>query len=190
MLPDELLESLLAIRNPAELRLTLFILARAAGTKDPCPAISYTEFRLATHLAPATIARGLKELQARGYILRQVTKRKEPARYRVAWDRLGVPRGVSSDPDVYASKDAPGTVEFYFTDTGFLDLLPQAREIARDLGYGEKEMIQAVCLTFDKQATDPPTRNRTAWFTTVYREKIHEAHAQIRAFERRQKRSG
>jgi hypothetical protein len=43
---------------------------------------------------------------------------------------------------------------------------------------------------FDKERTDPPTRNRTAWFTTVYREKLHEAHAQIRAFEERQNRAG
>jgi hypothetical protein len=182
---DKLFKTLLEIKSPAELRLTLLILARATRTGDSCPAISYAEFRSGTGLAPATIARGLKDAHARGYILRQPTKRKEPARYRVIWDRLGVCPGVASDPDVHAPTDTSGTVEFYFTDTGFLDMLPQASEIAHNLGYGEDEMIQAVCLTFDKQATDPPARNRTAWFATVYREKLHEAHAQIRAFERR-----
>jgi hypothetical protein len=182
---DKLFKSLLEIKSPAEPRLTLLILARATRTGDSCPAISYAEFHSGTGLAPATIARGLKDAHARGCILRQPTKRKEPARYRVIWDRLGVFPSVASDPDVHAPMDTSGTVEFYFTDTGFLDMLPQATEIVHSLGYGEDEMIQAVCLTFDKQATDPPARNRAAWFATVYREKLHEAHAQIRAFERR-----
>ena len=58
---DKLFESLLEIKSPAELRLTLLILARATRTGDFCPAISYAEFRSATGLAPGTIARGLKE---------------------------------------------------------------------------------------------------------------------------------
>ena len=130
-------------------------------------------------------------MQARGYIRRQATKRKEPTRYQVNWERLGIsPGGSPSAPDVYAQKNTSGAVEFYFTNTGFLDLLPQAAEIAHSFGYGDDEMIHGVCLTFDKERTDPPTRNRTAWFTTVFREKLHEAHALIRAYEERKDRTG
>jgi hypothetical protein len=152
---------------------------------DPCPAVSYTEFRSTTGLSPASIARGLKEMQIRGNIRRQATKRKEPARYRVIWEKFGISSGSNSPGPVTGAAYSPN-LEFYFTDTGFLDLLPQATEIAHELGYGEDEMIQAVCLAFDKERTDPPTRNGTAWFTTVYREKLHEAHAQILAFVERQ----
>jgi hypothetical protein len=188
---DKLFKSLLEIKSPAELRLTLLILARATRTGDSCPAISYAEFRSDTGLAPATIARGLKDAHARGYILRQPTKRKEPARYRVIWERLGMsPDGSAHVPDVCSPKGISQTVEFYFTNTGFLDLLPQATVIAQAFGYGENEMIHAVCLTFDKQRTDPPTRNRTGWFLTVYREKLAEAQAQIQAYEQRRNRTG
>ncbi|MGC8605761.1 MAG: hypothetical protein ACP5VS_19020 [Desulfomonilaceae bacterium] len=85
-------------------------------------------------------------------------------------------------------KAASGTPEFFFADTGFLDMLPQARQIAREFGYGDDEIIQAVCWVFDKQRTNPPHTNRTAWFTTVFREKIQEAHAYLLAYQRRQSR--
>ena len=100
------------------------------------------------------------------------------------------PGGSTPAPGVCSPMDMSQAVEFYFTNTGFLDLLPQATEIASGFGYGENEMIHAVCLTFDKQRTDPPTRNRTGWFLTVYREKLAEAQAQIQAYEQRRNRTG
>ena len=33
--------------------------------------------------------------------------------------------------------------------------------------------------------TYPPTRNRVAWFATVFREKLLEARAEIKAYERK-----
>ena len=185
----------MAIKSSAELKLTLLILARAARTGDPCPPVTYAEFRSATGLSPASIAQGLREMQARGYIHRHITKRKQPDRYQVIWEKFGTP------PDGHPPAPLPGTTrlpkapppagpEFYFTNTGFLDLLPQAIDIANELGYGVEEMAQAVCLVFDKQRSAPPTRNRTAWFMTVFREKLHEAHAQIRAHEETKNRTG
>jgi len=190
---DKLFHSLLAIKSPAELKLTLLILARAAQTADPCPPVTYAEFRSATGLAPATIAQGLKDMLARGYICRYPTKKKQPARYQVFWDKLGLSAQAHPTPATATASPlkaplVPGTPEFFFTDTGFLDLLPQAKQIAREFGYGDDEIIQAVCWVFDKQRTNPPHINRTAWFTTVFREKIQEAHAYILANQRRKTR--
>ena len=70
----------------------------------------------------------------------------------------------------------------YFIRTNFYDLLPLAIEIATDLGYGQDEMIEAVCKTYDKFLRYPPSRNRTAWFKTVFREKLLEARSDILAF--------
>jgi hypothetical protein len=123
---------LLEIKSPAELKLTLLILARAARMVDPCPAISYAEFRSATGLSPATIVRGLKDMQIRGNIRRQATKRTEPARYRVIWEKFGTSPG-SNSPGPVTGADYSPKLEFYFTDTGFLDLLPQATEMAHEL---------------------------------------------------------
>lgn len=70
----------------------------------------------------------------------------------------------------------------YFICTNFYDLLPLAIQIAQDLGYGRAEMSEAVCKTYDKFCRYPPNRNRTAWFKTVFREKLHEARSDILAF--------
>ena len=187
---DRLFESLLTIETLAELKLTLCVLAKATQSGEDCPAVTYVEFQSATRFSPATIAKGLSEMLSRGYILRSSPNRKQPARYQVLWDRFGMPPAEantaatspihaprSADPDISASG-----AESYFTATGFLDLLPQAREIARNLGYGEDEMIRAAALVFDKQRVAPPTINRTRWFITVFTEKIKEAHAEIRAY--------
>jgi len=77
-------------------------------------------------------------------------------------------------------------LESYFTSTGFLDLLPVAADIARQMGYGEPEVIEAVCMVFDKQRYYPPTGNRSAWFATVFKEKLCEAHATIARWRDRQ----
>jgi hypothetical protein len=74
------------------------------------------------------------------------------------------------------------SLEDYFIRTNFYDLLPLANQITRDLGYGQEEMSEAVCKTYDKFCRYPPTRNRTAWFKMVFEEKLHEARSDILAF--------
>lgn len=76
-------------------------------------------------------------------------------------------------------------LEGYFLATGFADLLPLALEMAQRDGYGPEEMIEAICMVADKAKTYPPTRNRVAWFATVFREKLRQARAQIKAYERK-----
>jgi len=70
-------------------------------------------------------------------------------------------------------------LEEYFIRTGFYDLLPQATQIAENLGYGQEEMIEAVCKVYDKFCRYPPTRNRTAWFGLVFKEKLYEARGDL-----------
>lgn len=178
-------------RDP-KLKLTLLILARAVETKDSCPALNYSEFHSLTGLSPVTIARGLKNMLARGNIVRHIAKRNQPASYQVLWEKFGlIPNaGYGLAPATIHTPAVSAGLKSYFTNTGFLDLLPQATDIARELSYGEDEMIQAVCMVFDRQRTDPPTRNRTAWFLTVFREKLHEAHAEICAYKERKNRIG
>jgi len=53
----------------------------------------------------------------------------------------------------------------------------------------EEEMIQAVCLVADKAKTYPPTRNRVAWFATVFREKLRQARVQMKAYKSLQKKN-
>ena len=195
---DRLFESLLTIETLAELKLTLCVLAKATQSGEDCPAVTYVEFQSATRFSPATIAKGLSEMLSRGYILRSSPNRKQPARYQVLWDRLGMASaGVNAPatPSTIALRSANAGIsvsgaESYFTATGFLDLLPQARDIARSLGYGEDEMIHAVALVFDKQRVAPPTINRTGWFITVFTEKIREAHAEIQAYRQRASQIG
>ena len=67
----------------------------------------------------------------------------------------------------------------YFISTGFIDLLPLALTLANQLGYGNGEVIEAICKVADKFKEYPPTRNRTAWFTKVFKEKLNEARADI-----------
>jgi hypothetical protein len=77
------------------------------------------------------------------------------------------------------------SLEEYFLATGFADLLPLALKMAQKDGYGQEEIIEAVCKVADKAKTYPPTRNRVAWFATVFREKLLEARAEIKAYERK-----
>lgn len=77
------------------------------------------------------------------------------------------------------------SLEEYFLATGFADLLPLALKMAQKDGYGQEEIIEAVCKVADKAKTYPPTRNRVAWFATVFREKLLEARAEIKAHERK-----
>jgi len=70
----------------------------------------------------------------------------------------------------------------YFLKTGFYDLLPQATQLAEELGYDQSEMMEAICKVSDKYYQYPPTRNRTAWFKMVFVEKLAEARADILAF--------
>ena len=73
-------------------------------------------------------------------------------------------------------------LEDYFLKTGFYDLLPQALQLAEDLGYDQSEMMEAVCKVSDKFYQYPPTKNRTAWFRRVFVEKLAEARADILAY--------
>jgi hypothetical protein len=82
------------------------------------------------------------------------------------------------------------SVEDYFIQTYFLDLLPLARQIARDHGYDEREIIEAVCKVHDKYYQFPPTLNRTAWFKKVFTEKLCEARCDFLSFESRRKTYG
>ncbi|MBC7346426.1 MAG: hypothetical protein H5U00_03080 [Clostridia bacterium] len=77
------------------------------------------------------------------------------------------------------------SLEEYFLATGFADLLPLALKMAQREGYGPREMIEAICMVADKAKTYPPTRNRVAWFATVFREKLRQAHAETNAYERK-----
>ncbi|ACV64751.1 hypothetical protein Dtox_4076 [Desulfofarcimen acetoxidans DSM 771] len=72
-----------------------------------------------------------------------------------------------------------GDMEAYFIATGFIDLLPLAIKLARQVGYGKGEIIEAICKVSDKFKIYPPTRNRTAWFRKVFVEKLDEARADI-----------
>jgi len=65
----------------------------------------------------------------------------------------------------------------YFIATGFIDLLPLAIKLANQLEYGHSEVIEAICKVADKCKVYPPTRNRTAWFTKVFKEKLGESRA-------------
>jgi len=75
----------------------------------------------------------------------------------------------------------------YFADTGFLDLLPLAHELAAEGGYDDLQMIEAISLTFDKSREYPPIKNRRKWFQIVFAEKLAEVQSiQARqAFEMR-----
>lgn len=87
---------------------------------------------------------------------------------------------------VMANRQAGRSIlEHYFESTGFIDLLPLAIEIARELGLGKEEMIEAICKVADKYKIYPPLLNRSAWFTKVYREKLFEAKADILAYKKR-----
>lgn len=77
------------------------------------------------------------------------------------------------------------SLEDYFLVSGFADLLPLALKMAQRDGYGQEEIIEAICLVADKAKTYPPTRNRVAWFATVFREKLRQARAEIKAYERK-----
>jgi len=79
------------------------------------------------------------------------------------------------------------SLEEYFIRTGFYDLLPLASQLTKDLGYGQSEMIEAICKVYDKFNQYPPTRNRTAWFRMVFKEKLHEARGDILAFKAMEK---
>lgn len=70
-------------------------------------------------------------------------------------------------------------LEPYFIATGFIDLLPLALKLASQAGYGKDEIIEAICKVTDKHRDYPPTKNRTAWFTCVFKEKLHEARADL-----------
>jgi len=182
-------EYLLKITDYSELKLTLAILARAAQYPDDGVAVNYSEIRSLTGLSSTSIGKAIDQILARGFIIRHAGSGNEPLRYQVLWEKFRLGRDFGyhnsqlSNQSVRISESEQ--LKLYFMDTGFIDLLPQAIVIATKLGYREEEMIQAVCLVFDAQRANPPIRNRTAWFCTVFAEKLGESYAQILAFRKR-----
>lgn len=71
------------------------------------------------------------------------------------------------------------SLEDYFIRTNFYDLLPLATQIAEELRFSREEMVEAVCKVYDKFCRYPPTRNRTAWFSMVFKEKLYEARGDL-----------
>ncbi|WP_242841702.1 hypothetical protein [Desulfitibacter alkalitolerans] len=78
-------------------------------------------------------------------------------------------------------------LEEFFVITGFHDLLPLAVKRAKELAYGQIEMIEAICKLSDKLYQYPPTKNRTAWFKTVFEEKLREAKGDILSYKAKKK---
>lgn len=72
-------------------------------------------------------------------------------------------------------------IERSFIDTGFIDLLPLALEMAGNLGYDQTEVIEAIGKVNDKFDRYPPSKNRLAWFKKVFEEKLSESRADILA---------
>jgi len=60
-------------------------------------------------------------------------------------------------------------------------------EVAENLGYGQAEMIEAICKVFDKSYQYPPTKNRTAWFRRVFKEKLAEVRGDILTYKAKAK---
>ena len=77
------------------------------------------------------------------------------------------------------------SLEDYFIQTNFYDLLPIATPIAKDLSYSREEMIEAICKVYDKYCQFPPTKNRTSWFRMVFKEKLGEARGDLLSFKTR-----
>ncbi|MDA8337471.1 MAG: hypothetical protein M0Z41_21205 [Peptococcaceae bacterium] len=86
----KLFESLLMANSLAELKITLAILAHAAGSGEGSCAIALWELQSSTCLSPTSVAKGVKEMLARGYITRHLVARNQPAQYQVLWHKLGV----------------------------------------------------------------------------------------------------
>lgn len=181
-------EFLLEVTDRSELRLTLAILARSAAYPDT-DSVSHSEIRSLTGLSYSSMGKAVDRMLARGLIIKIAGKEGDCPLYHVLWEKFRLVRDFNHQ---HRSLTVPGRTRIteseqlksYFTDTGFIDLLPHALAITTDLGYGEDEMIQAVCLVFDHKRIDPPVRNRTAWFRTVFKEKLGESRAQILAFRR------
>ena len=78
-------------------------------------------------------------------------------------------------------------VKFYFVNTGFDDLITDARRLADRLGFDGDEMIEAVCKVYDKSLLYPPVKNRRGWFLKVFEEKLGEARYDLLEFARKKK---
>ncbi len=170
---------LLGIGSVPELRLALLVLARCGDGE--WTKINGQELASLAGLPPAAFEKGVREMLARGFVLRRRTK--EGFEYRVPLPALGNVFPAASF--CCAPKVNLAALAHYFVRTGFLDLMPEAVKMARELSYGQEEMIEALCKVADKLKTDPPTRNRTGWFMTVYKEKLREARADLLAFRTR-----
>ena len=75
------------------------------------------------------------------------------------------------------------SLEDYFILANFHDLLPLATQIADNMGYDKFEMAEAICKVHSKFQEYPPRYNRTAWFSTVFKEKLVEARGDILSYK-------
>jgi len=75
-------------------------------------------------------------------------------------------------------------LKYYFVSTGFYDLLPLALDLINTMGFSQEEAAEAICKVFDKARVFPPTKNRSAWFRIVFKEKLLEFRADIMAAKR------
>lgn len=79
------------------------------------------------------------------------------------------------------------SAEDFFIALGFFDLFPLAMQIAREKGFRQSEIIEAICKVNEKYEQYPPTKSRVGWFKLVFVEKLHEARADIMAFDAKKK---
>jgi len=60
-------------------------------------------------------------------------------------------------------------LESYFTNTGFIDLLPLALKLAVQAGYGKDEIIEAICKVADKHREYPPRKTEQHGFQRCFK---------------------
>lgn len=95
-------------------------------------------------------------------------------------------RMFSSRRTVHQNPSCPDRFVIAIT-TSLHDLLPLALEIAGSLEYDQTEMIEDICKVNDKFYQYPPTKNRTAWFRKVFKEKLREARSDILSYRAKTK---
>ena len=130
-----------------ESRLTLLVLAKCGSGE--WTKISDQELASLAGLSSAAFEKGVKEMLARGFVLRRRTKK--GFEYRVPWGALGILPEPGFSRSCVVSTANTVELELYFTRTGFLDLMPAAVEIAAEMNYRQEEMIEAICRVADKE---------------------------------------
>jgi hypothetical protein len=134
------------IEDLHELRLTVFLLAKILGNQNRWTNVATDEMALATGFTLTIIRQNMRRVLQRGIISpKHISDQPGGFLYRIAWEK---PRSAPA-------KTALDEVEYYFVNTGFLDLLPLARQIARELRLGKEEIIEAIGKLTDKSREYP-----------------------------------